>query len=205
MKLKILVLIFFSFYSCSGNIETAKDCNSKSRLFIERLSKSDLDIKILKGLTLESVGVDESGKRFLRPIVFTNREKERYSIPSLQRVKGEKKEKLTDFEYVAFADQIGIGRGRVEESLESYIDEVVNMYDKLEIKTVHSQLHLGDFIEFKFYDGCSVWFKMNDAYLNEPYTILFEEAEELAPNWYILTFRNTKPVLKKHPPNMRLN
>lgn len=187
IKYLICICLLISIFSCSNHRNGVPDCTSNIENFL--INAKNMDLSILRGLTLESRGIDINQDRKVRVIQFGNENKERFILPSLQPTKNNLNPDLEGFDYKLFANEIGINEN--QDSVKQFISEVVNLFLKIDIYKIHSQLNLGEFIEFLISPSCSIWYKEEEAYLSDTYSQLFSKGIEIQKNWYILPSYNS--------------
>ncbi len=185
----ILILIAIHFLlSCEpSDLKERNYCYEEARKFVAK--NREINFSLLRGLILEARGVDNEGIRKPRNITFTNSNKEKFSLPLLGSKNAELEwEQTKDYhDYIEFTRQVGIDSNK--DSIINYINLVVKTFIDLDVYGIHSQLHLGEFVEFELTPKCSVWYKEDDVYLSESYKKSFSKAIMIKPNWYVFPHR----------------
>lgn len=191
IKLLIILIIVFIHHSCRHTYE--RSCETKIHEFIHDNSNVE-PLKYL-GLSIASRGVDKKGRRLTR-ITFSDEFKSRDDISNFHS--DTYIESQANQKYLKYIKET---QGYNNPNLEPRVSEIVDEFDTLKISEIHSQLHLGEFVEFIISPKCSVLYKKENAKLNKTYKELFKNANQIFDNWYIMSGTVGKEVLKEWPEN----
>lgn len=178
IKISVLSFICLLLVSCTSD---NKKCSAFEKTFLDSIDSMNLDKYY--GLTLTVRGRNEDGSLNVRSIQLNTAEKEIISIPSFQ-------DKLdTDLsrwkeDIQKFAAHYNITEENSISFVEDFSQIVVKEFLEMNIPQLNSQLHSGEFIEFKLNDKCSLFFKKKDAVLNDYWENAFEKMILIKPNWY---------------------
>jgi hypothetical protein len=198
MKSITLIAIAIFLFSCPQDNKTCKG----HKEFFSKVKSIDID-KML-GLSISVRGIGNDGNKFIRGVQLNDSLKNRAVLPiSLESLSQNRIQDLRP-EIKSFASHYRIGEVDTIKYLDSLIEEVIYDFRTLDIQAINSQLHLGEFIEFELSDNCSIYYLVPDGWLNEAFASYFEKGEEVKENWYKIEIKRTKPVLKRHPPNVEI-
>lgn len=188
MNQKIFLVFCLLFCSCRQNIS----CEQKYKAFFQSVEKVSVDQFL--GLTITYRSTSE-GKKNVRSIQFNDQNKNRFSIPSFER--NYTPERLRDWmpQIEKFASQYEVERDSAIVFAKYFSKKIINSFEILDVREINSQLHLGEFIEFKIDDDCSIYYLKPGGALNTDFRLFFDEARMIKPGWYELNKWRTKPVL----------
>ena len=179
----VVVFLLFSSISC---LDKAKSCDKKIKAFISIAEISDFED--LYGFSADGIWgeVDENGKRRVYRIEYTNKYKERFPIPSLQKFADGTSSNNYDNESLKnFAVEIGNQGDDHYNITKSYANTIVDFISKYDIKGIDSQMHLGNYIQFQLVSGCYVFYKAKGVILSDGSRKFFNQTTEIAPNWFV--------------------
>ena len=192
----ILTLLIFTL-NCK-----CQKTNCEDRIF--KLIESFESLDVNKFIGIESRGIDLNGDRFLR-IHYSNKEGSSIRIPSLQPTQDNENPILVDSVKIKLAHELNLPDSTSKDYLVDLIIKCKEIYFSQKLKEINSQRRLGDFIEFVLDNECSVYYKKeNSIIISETYKVFFQESKEVKKNWFILKYRNLRPILTEHPKNVKI-
>ncbi len=204
--MRLIFFLFWVFWVVSLSSLSCKNEQTSCDYVKSFIIKAEqINFKRMFGLSIQFRGLNKNGEKNVRGIQLNNFEKDRIILPL--NMKELPKDSLLAYRpnILAFAKYYNIGKVDTIMYLNGLVDSLVSDFNTLNIYSLNSQLHLGEFIEFEISPNCSIWFKQEGARLNETYSVLFKEATKIQKNWYLIKRRNLGPVLKNHPGNMEIN
>jgi hypothetical protein len=187
MKIRYIYIFILFHISCKETEIKESHCDKIRKDFIKDVSNIDMDC--LNGFSISSRGELDNGDKYIRGTFLTYGTKDANGdivLPSFQITNEIKSYNLDTLLSLRFVKALGLDTANHLTYTRNRIDCVRETFLKLHIFAIMSQARLGDFIEFEIEKNCSIWYKVEGAYLNDVYTKKFANAVELKKNWYIL-------------------
>ncbi len=138
------------------------------------------------GLSINYRGDYKNKEKYLRGVQLNDHNKNRVGLPL--NLKSLVQERIAELEpsINSLANHFKIGKVDTLYFLDNLIKQITDDFKSLDIISLNSQLHLGEFIEFKLNNDCIIWYKKEGDKLNSTYRVLFNEAQEIRKNWFII-------------------
>ncbi len=186
--------------TCSCELNRVELCKQKADYLIDNLDETK--INRLFGVSAEVRGEDENGETIVSRISYTDQNRNVYEFPSFQEPKNKSKGREiylmtrdSMFDYDELAKILNIDAGDPKEAIKVFCGSLESLFHEFGLYKISSQRYLGDFIEFKFDQGCSLWYKSENTSLKEAHSFKFNNALRIKGNWYIWRESNMQQMI----------
>lgn len=176
-----LILVGLLFYSCTSKEGVLKD---RVDFLIENINESEL--ANLYGFSANSRGKDDKGDRYLREIIYVNKDKERFTIPSFQTLGNKKVKPISSYDFISFGNEFEISENESILFAKEISKKMIGIISKYELYGIVSFLDDGELLGFEIVEGLLVYYVYDLERLNQKMKKVVEKGYQVKTNWYIL-------------------